>query len=130
MPRSIIESYYQAFRLGDPAAISGALSRLFTEEVTLDSPIIREKFGNRFTGMPAVIGFTMAAAPLLRDAWIKSIYEEFGNPGGIATLIELPTPLGAVLQSEYFVVDLRSKRIASIESNYDPRKLLQLMSGK
>lgn len=130
MPRSIIESYYQAFRLGDPAAISSALSRLFTEEVTLDSPIIREKFGNRFTGMPAVIGFTMASAPMLRDAWIKSIYEEFGNPGGIATLIELPTPLGNVLQSEYFVVDLRSKRIASIESNYDPRKLLQLMNTR
>lgn len=127
MPRSIIESYYQAFRLGDAAAISGALSRLFTEEVTLDSPIIREKFGNRFTGMPAVIGFTMAAAPMLRDAWIKAMYEEIGNPNGIATLIELPTPLGVVKQSEYFVIDPRSKRIASIESNYDPRKLLELM---
>ena len=96
--------------------------------MTLDSPIIREKFGNRFTGMPAVIGFTMAAAPMLRDAYIKAIYEEIGNPAGIATLIELPTPLGVVMQSEYFVVDLRSKRIASIQSNYDPRKLLELMS--
>ena len=128
MPRTIIESYYQAFRLGDAAATSSALSRLFTEEVTLDSPIIREKFGNRFTGMPAVIGFITAAAPMLRDAWIKGIYEEFGNPYGIATLIELPTPLGSILQSEYFVVDSRSKRISSIVSNYDPRKLLELMS--
>ncbi len=128
MPRSIIESYYQAFRLGDAAAISSALSRLFTEEVTLDTPVIREKFGNRFTGMPAVIGFTMAAAPMLRDASIRAIYEQCGDPSGVAALIELPTPLGVVMQSEHFVVDLRSKRIASIESNYDPRKLLTLMS--
>ncbi|MEO5725396.1 MAG: hypothetical protein ABI134_04580 [Byssovorax sp.] len=124
MPRSIIESYYQAFRLGDAAAISSALSRLFTEEVTLDTPIIRERFGNRFTGMPAVLGLSVAAAPLLRDASIKAIYEQLGDPSGIAALIELSTPLGIVAQSDHFVVDLRSKRIASIQSNYDPRKLL------
>jgi hypothetical protein len=124
MPQSTIESYYQAFRLPDAAAISRALSHLFTDEVTLDSPVIREKFGNRFTGMPAVIGFAVAAAPMLRDAWVKAIYAQIGDSTGFAAQIELSTPLGAVTQSDHFVLDPHTKKIKSIESNYDPRKLL------
>ncbi len=124
MPQSTIESYYQAFRLPDAAAISRALSHLFTDEVTLDSPVIRERFGNRFTGMPAVIGFAVAAAPMLRDAWIKAIYAQIGDSTGFAAQIELSTPLGSVTQSDHFVLDPHTQKIKSIESNYDPRKLL------
>jgi hypothetical protein len=127
MPQSTIESYYQAFRLGEPAAISRALSHLFTDEVTLDSPVIRERFGNRFTGMPAVLGFAVAAAPLLRDAWIKAIYAQIGDPTGFAAQIELSTPNGSLTQTDHFVLDPHSQKIKSIESNYDPRKLLAPM---
>lgn len=124
MPQSIIESYYQAFRLGDAAAISRALSNLFTDEVTLDNPVIRERFGNRFTGMPAVIGFAVGSAPMLRDAWIKAIYAQIGDPSGFAAQIEVSTPHGSVTQTDHFVLDPHTKKIKSIESNYDPRKLL------
>jgi hypothetical protein len=44
--------------------------------------------------------------------------------GGVAALIEFPSPVGVIVQSEHFDIDTGTGRITRLRSYYDPRRLL------
>jgi hypothetical protein len=118
----VVESYYAAFRAGDPAAVAAALGAVLHEAIVVDSPIVQAKYGGPLRGQAALAG-AVGVAPFLKNAIIEASYVSVdGN--GVATLIHFPSPVGEVSQSEHFEVDPATAKITRLRSYYDPRKLL------
>jgi hypothetical protein len=125
----VVNAYYAAFLAGDEAAVKAALSAVFDKDVTLDSPLVIEKFKKPAAGAEQTLAFAMAAAGLLKHATVRERYVSTSDPWTIATIIDEPNPCGNTPQSEYFKIDPQTHKIKSIYSNYDPRLLLAFLSG-
>lgn len=44
---SVVESYYDAYRAGESAAVALALAAAFHEDVVVESPMVHAKYGAR-----------------------------------------------------------------------------------
>jgi hypothetical protein len=118
----VVESYYNAFRAGDAAAVAAALREVLDAEIVIESPIVQAKYGGPLRGQAALTA-AAAVAPFLKNAILEASYVSLdGN--GVAILIHFPSPVGEVYQSEHFEVDSTTAKIKRLRSYYDPRKLL------
>jgi hypothetical protein len=109
---AVVRGYYEAYRSDSVAETTSALEAVLDSLFSLESPIVDAQFGGPVTG-----------APFLKRARIEALY---GTPdgGGVAALIEFPSPVGVIVQSEHFDIDAGTGRITRLRSYYDPRKLL------
>lgn len=121
-----VNSYYEAYRAGDKEAIRARLANVLGDAVSLDSPLVIEKFHQPVVGKAGVVEFALVASALLKNAIVRGTYVDTKDAWTVATLIDVPTPCGPVPESEYFTVDAKTRRITRIYSNYDPRTLLAL----
>jgi hypothetical protein len=120
---SVVESYYNAFRAGEPDAVAAALAEVFHSDMVIESPIVHHKFGGPLRGHPAAVKGAAGVAPFLKNATVEASYVSLdGN--SVATLIRFPSPVGEVVQSEHFDVDPETGKITRLRSYYDPRKLI------
>ena len=118
----VVESYYAAFRAGEPAAVAAALGEVLHAEIVVESPIVQAKYGGPLRGEAALKG-AVGVAPFLENAILEARYVS-ADGHGVATLIHFPSPVGEVYQSEHFEVDPATAKIKRLRSYYDPRKLL------
>ncbi|MCX6128405.1 MAG: hypothetical protein NTX25_04990 [Proteobacteria bacterium] len=125
----VVNAYYAAFQAADTNAMKLALNAVFDKDVTLDSPLVIEKYKKVAVGIDAVTGFALVASTLLKGATVRDYYISISDPWTIATIIDEPNPCVVVPQSEYFKIDPVTHKIKSIYSNYDPRTLISLSSG-
>jgi len=120
---SIVESYYNAFRLGDATAVAAALGELFHLEIVIESPVVQHRHGGPLRGHQAAVAGAVSVAPFLKNVTIEASYVS-ADGQGVATLIHFPSPVGEVFQSEHFEIDPHTSKIKRLRSYYDPRKLL------
>jgi hypothetical protein len=119
---AVVRGYYEAYRSDSVAETTSALEAVLDSLFSLESPIVDAQFGGPVTGATAMAA-AVGAAPFLKRARIEALY---GTPdgGGVAALIEFPSPVGVIVQSEHFDIDAGTGRITRLRSYYDPRKLL------
>jgi ketosteroid isomerase-like protein len=119
---AVVQAYYQAYRLDTAAAINSALEDLLAADFSLESPLVQAQRGGPVTGADAR-AVAAAAAPFLQHASVEVLYATLSGDG-VAALIHFPSPVGVVVQSEHFDVDVATGKITRLRSYYDPRKLL------
>jgi len=120
---SIVESYYKAFRNKEPSAVSTALGDVFHAEIVIESPMVDHKYGAPLRGHEAALPAAVSMAPYLKNVTVESCYAS-PDGTGVAALINFPTPVGNIVQSEHFEVEPATGKIKRLRSYYDPRKLL------
>lgn len=119
---AVVRKYYETYRTANAATTISALEAVLDSAFSLESPIVEAQFGGPLTGA-AAMAVAASAAPLLRHATIQAMYAT-PNGDGVVALIDFPSPVGVVVQSEHFDIDRDARKITRLRSYYDPRKLL------
>jgi hypothetical protein len=119
---AVVCRYYETYRNDSVAETTSALEGVLDTTFSLESPIVEARFGGAVTGAAAVAA-AVGVAPFLKHATIEALYATL-NGGGVVALIEFPSPVGVVVQSEHFDIDPSTGKITRLRSYYDPRKLL------
>ena len=119
---TVVRRYYESYRTGTAAATTAALEAVLDPSFSLSSPVVDARFGGPVTGAVAMAA-AASAAPYLGQATIETLYATLDG-SGVAALINFPSPVGIVVQSEHFDIDATAGKITRLRSYYDPRKLL------
>jgi hypothetical protein len=112
----VVRGYYEAYRSDSAAETTSALEAVLDGSFSLESPIVDAQFGG-------AVAVAVGAAVFLKHVRIDALYATLDG-GGVAALIEFPSPVGVIVQSEHFDIDTGTGRITRLRSYYDPRRLL------